>query len=492
MALRNSSIRNYFKPSQHPPEAPIGADLEKRYLPSVDSILTETADDAPGEEKLSGLKPLDEFPGETDLEDSGPLDEPAIHGPPAIQSSRDRVINGSDEEDSNSDSSVEDIYVALQHQSRPKFSDSAANGFKPLEKSRARNKRTRILVQPSPSKPKYKFDMKTLIEQAERHKATEASALSMNELLDAADNDSQDNGQEVAGDSILQSVFAEKEKDGVDPGKFLLAVKRTEATRSEKVWYFFDSVRDNSSKSRPLPACTEIDGWKAMLADPQSRDQVLLSGFARDMVALEGSLDNALFRWMLDEICFEHRSNLRAAYCAVLAVTEEQIGLFMSREVIKGIFGNLGAKKAASDMNEELKLISKDQSPYEGHDWTTLADLIAFIGRISKYLSIETTSYVMCMVTRLCIDSVVIEDINLLAAVQQTMVQVCSRIESTHWETIVSNQHYGHYLRLTSLSAKRPVPRLFAPPSCLLFSYRCCAAYRKPQQGFMNFADGLR
>jgi hypothetical protein len=438
MALRNSSIRNYFKPSLHLPEAPIGADREKRGPQRIDSILAETSDEDDVQKNLLESVPVKEASREIDSEYSDPLEAIPVPESAIVQSLRDRVINGSDEEGSNSDSSVEDIYVALQQRNQPKDSGSATNGIKSPEKSRARNKRTRILFQPSPSKPKYKFDMKTLIEQAEKHKTTEASALSMNAILDAVNNDSQDNNEEAARDSILQSVIAEKEKDGVDPGRFLLAVKRTEATRSEKGWYFFDSVRSNSSPPRRLPKCTEADGWKAMLADSQSREQVLLSGFARDMVVLEGILDNDLSRWMLGEICFERRNDLREAYCKVLEATEEQMGLFMSLEVIKSLFENLGAKKAAFDINEELKLTSTDQSPYEDDDWTTLSAVIAFIGRISTHLKIETSSFAMCVLARLCIDSVIIQDISLLAAVQKTMEQLCGKIEDSNWEIFVS------------------------------------------------------
>jgi len=432
MALRNSSIRNYFKPSLQPREAPVGTDHEETDSAHVNSIVAETVEVNPAESE-----PVEEVPDEAerkelDLLEAFPAPVLATTQPP-----RDLVINASDE-DNGSDSSVEDIYVALQHQSRPKYSNQAANGFKAPENSRVRNKRKRVFVQQSPSKPKYKFDMKTLIEQAEKHKATEASALSMKALLeDAADNDSQDNSPEAARDSILQSVLAEKEKDGANPGKFLLAVKRTEAIQTEKVWYFFDSVRDNRRAARPLPASTVTNGWKAMLANPQSRERFLLSGFARDMVALGDTLGDDLLRWMLDEICFEHRDDLREAYCKILAATDEQVGQIISHEVITSIFKNMGAKKAAVDINEEVKLVSKDQSPYKGHDWTTLRAVISFIGRISKHLSGKTPSYIMCVLTRLCIDSVVVEDIGLLAAVQKTMEQICSNVEDAHWETIV-------------------------------------------------------
>jgi hypothetical protein len=404
----------------------------------VDSPVAGTVDEDHVEVNPVKSEPVEEVRDEPNLEESDSLEAIPAPGLAATRSSRDRVISASDDEDTGSDSSVEDIYVALQHQSRPSYSNPAANGFKSLEHSRARNKRKRVFIQPSPSKPKYKFDMKMLIEQAEKHKATEASALSMKALLeDAAENESQGSGSEAARDSILQSVLAEKEKDGTEPGKFLLAVKRTEAICTEKVWYFFDPVRDNTHTAGPLPARTVTNGWKAMLADPQSREQFLLSGFAQDMVTLGDTLDDDLFRWMLDEICFEHRDDLREAYCKVLAATDEQVGQFMSPEVITSIFQKLGAKKAAFDIDEEVKLISKDESPYEGYDWKTLRAVIAFIGRISKYLSAEASSYMMCVLTRLCIDRVVVEDISLLAAVQKTMEQVCSNIKDAHWEIIV-------------------------------------------------------
>jgi hypothetical protein len=482
MAPKYNSIRNYFKPSQYPQEVPVGEQFEKGSSQHTDSILGEISDGDVEDGSLLQSMSVERTSGE------------AVPESATVQPSRDRVINGSDEEDSNSDSSVEDIYVALHQQSRHKYSNSTNNGSKPPETSRSRNKRSRILVQLSPAKPKYKFDMKTLMEQAERHKATEASALSMNSILDATENGSQGEDEVATRDSILKSVIAEREKDGEDPGKFLLAVKRTEAMQFEKGWYFFDSVRVGFPTTRRLPAFTETESWKAMLANPQSRNQVLLSGFARDMVALEGRLDKDIFQWMLGEICFEHRNDLREAYCKVVEATEDHMGLLMSHEVIKSLFENLGGKKAAFDINEEVKLIRKDQSPYEGHDWRTLSAVIAFIGRNSTHLTMETVSYTMCVLARLCIDSVVIQNMNLLAAVQKTMEQLCGRIEGSNWEKIVRTQSYGlfMYTRLTFPSAKKHVPRRFAPSSYLRCSCRSYTVYHRPLGVFMNFVDGSR
>lgn len=447
MAHRNSSIRNYFKPSLYPSQAPINADYKKRGPRPIDPIFTETSHGDAKEGSLLRTLPVEEASREVDSEDSDHLEAIPVAESPIVQYSRDCVINCSDEEDSDSESSVEDIYVALQQQGQPRYSHSAKDGSKSPEKCRSRSKRTRMLVQPSPAKPKYKFDMKTLVEQAERHKATEASALSMNSALDAVNDKSQDKGEEIARDSILQSVIAEKEKDGVDAGKFLLAVRRTKATHSEKGWYFFHSVRDHSSTPRRFPAYTEATGWKALLASSQSKPQVLLSGFARDMVALEGTLDHDLFGWMLGEICFENRNDLREAYCKILEGMPDQIGLFMSHEVMKRLFENLGAKKAAYDINEEIKLISKDRSHYEGQNWTTVSAVVSFVGRNSAHLTIEASSYTLCVLARLCIDSIVIQDIGLLAAVQKTLEQLCERIEGSNWGKIVSTSTRGHFVQ---------------------------------------------
>lgn len=345
------------------------------------------------------------------------------------------IVEESDD-DYESESSFADINDLLQRQSAAKHSNPVANGSESSRNTRVRNKGKGTSFNTPPSKPKYKFTMEALIKQAEIHKAAEESALSMKALLeDTAKQNPQDSSPDAARDKMLESVVAGRE--GTDVDKILRAVKRTEAIRSEKRWYSFDIVKNDIRADRQFPRNANMEGWKGKLADPRAREQIILSGFARDMVGLGDTLPNEALSWMLGEICLEHRDDLREAYSKILAASTQQLRDLISAATIMNLFKRLGSTEAAVKIDEKVKPLSTDHSPYEGHDWTPLRAVITFVGQISEYLSLETCLYILSLLLRLCVDGVFVENIGLLTALQRTMEQVSRNVGATHWEIFV-------------------------------------------------------
>lgn len=359
--------------------------------------------------------------------------------PPAKMPVGRLVIKGSDDEDSDSDSSLEELNVRLQFQSATRHSNVVANDSESSRNPRVHKKGIGASVNTSPLKPRYKFNMETLIKQAEIHQATEASALSMKTALEcAAEQNLQYINREAARDSVLKSVVAEQE--GTDINKVLQAVKRTEAIRSEDRWYFFDIDKYDIHVARQLPMIGLINGWKRGLVEPRSREQFVLSNFARDMVGLGDTLPDEFLNWMLYEICFEYRDDLRGAYCNILIASTQQLRKLVSQATLKRLFKVLGGTEAAVEITEKVKPVSMDHSLYESHDWKFLRAIITFVGHASEHFSLESYSYTMCLLVRLCIDRLFVEDNDLLAAIQKTMEQVSGTVGAKQWEKIVREE----------------------------------------------------
>jgi hypothetical protein len=357
----------------------------------------------------------------------------------------DRIIEPSDDEH-DSDSSLEELSTRLQYKNTAKHASPRANGSESSRNTRVRNRGKVTTIHSPPPKPKYKFTMEALIKQAESHKAAEESARSTKALLEnTMEQKSQYNSPEAARDRMLKSVVDGKE--GTDVDKILQAVKRTEAIRSEKKWYFFDIVQQDTHADRQLPMNAKTEGWKTRLADPRSREQTVLSGFARDMVGLGDTLSDETLLWMLKEICLEHQDDMREAYCKILAASSQQLRNLLCPTIIISLFKALGGTDAAVKTDEKVKPMSADYSPYENHDWTALRAVITFVGQISEHLSLKSCEYTFCLLLRLCIDGVFVEDLSLLAALQKTMEQVSENIGVVDWEQTVREKNSEHTLQ---------------------------------------------
>jgi len=152
------------------------------------------------------------------------------------------------------------------------------------------------------------------------------------------------------------------------------------------------------------------------------------------MVVLEDTLPDELFMWMLDEICIEPREDLRDAYSRILLASTEQAQRLIRPEKIMRIFRRLGAKEAAIDVHKKIKAVPADSSKPHNRDWVLLRDIIAFIGGVSEHLEVVTSSYALCILGKMCVDDIVLENVCLLAAIRKAIEQICKSTENTYWE----------------------------------------------------------
>jgi hypothetical protein len=401
------------------------------------------------------------------------------------------IIKSSEDEESNSDTSLEDLADLLQFKSSKCASYQGNNGPKPSKATRSKDGRKYPAYPASPvaAKPKYQFDLKKLVGQAEIANATEESAIRVKAMLDGnppmASTPPGCNRPDTHSET-LGSFAAEEE--GAKMEKVLQAVKRTEATHAEKRWYFFDSCEEKKFAVSLFSASKTVGGWQGNIVDPQLREQLILSGFARDMITLKDALPDEFFLWILGEICIERRTDLREAYCNTLAASEEQIPRLIHPETIAHIFRKLGAKETSVDLNQKILLVPEDVSACKGHDYQILRTVIVFIGNISRHLSEVTRSYTISILARLCADGVVLENIGLLAAIRRAIEQVSQSITGMFWIDSVRGKCLCCVLifRLTSSSLERYVTRYFLASRKLRCVSRYFATYHEQLHDSMN------
>jgi hypothetical protein len=412
---------------------------------AVDATASQPAKPAHDQE---GYTPnlLSPSPNSDPSEGPPSLSQQLVHLPAVSSSvSSGRIIRSSDDEDSDSDSSLVDLTTLLQsHRSNipPKPSTNRDTPSTPnASRFASRNldyKTSPIVV------PKYKFDLKYLANLARTDDAAEASSKRVKALSALEDESNtllptgaKSNEPKPSHLDLLGSVVMDREEGEVQ--RVTRAIKRTEATLSEHRWYFFDTEAKPSKPERsPFPTEFVTDDWKKDLSDPQVRYQTFISGFAEDMVSFGKTLPDEIFLWILDELCRESSAPLRSSYSNILRESSEQVHRLIVPDVVRNLFKGLGGSPAAISVSQKIQSISGLRDAYGRRQWGELRSVIGFFGDIASSLRQEVGVYIISLLLRMCVDGVVFENVDLFDGVRETISRLCRYIPEESWEACVS------------------------------------------------------
>lgn len=398
---------------------------------SVNSTTARSTTAASQQSHTSSLSPPPTSP-------TDPYEIPVSPPKPAVSSSAPgRVVKSSDDEDEDSDSSLEDLATLLQsNHSKP-----SPNGFTPSTPSASRTKNVAFHTSPMPILNKHKFDLKSLASHAEIDRKTEASSKrvkAMQEATEKKENVASGGGtasEKLKHSSLLQAVVAEKED--ADVHKVARAVMRTEATLSEQRWYFFDTKSNPSKPQRnPFPTKSISSEWKSDLKDAQMRNQTFVSGFAEDSISFGKALPDEIFLWILDETCVESSEVLRTSYCNVVKQSSEQVHRLVVPTIIRNMFESVGATSASIATTDKIRPVQAVSEPYAKRDWSKLRSLVGLLGQIAK--SLQAKTYAVTLLLRMCVDRLVMENVDIFDLVQEAIHRLCRYIPAESWESNVS------------------------------------------------------
>ncbi|KAK0615782.1 hypothetical protein B0T17DRAFT_510357 [Bombardia bombarda] len=364
--------------------------------------------------------------------------------------SRDAVILGSDDENGDDDdliSSDDDL---------PSLFDKPAVVAVPVPPARKGTHQC------------HKFDIKALMKDAEADSALEASeqrtalesatttAVPAYGGLAAAATERR-NGTTSLHNTMLD-VFSDPEGSHDEPNreKLLRAVRRTEATVHQKVWYFFDqeepdhrgSTGSGSIEDRhPFPQTAAKGPWK-FLAPAKSRAELFEDGVPYHIQAKLQSLPDEIFLWILNEVPTEKSRTLREEYLRVLSVSLEQAGRLMDKDLIVQLFRDMGAAERALDSLPSMAGRPKKGGPYNAErDWTTLRSLLRIMSETSAGLEFQSLIQSMALLLRLGMDNLVREDLGIARDYQDALSKLAQPIPSGSWDSFcgdVCMSLYGH------------------------------------------------
>lgn len=452
----NKSIRDFFKPPQAV-EAVKAPDLEVASVKSLAFKIPQNL--GPSSSSLSNSQPrllADRQQSRGHQEYTSSLSSPPSNlfsSSPPIAHLKETVaptpsrplpdeIKASDDEEDDSDSSLEALKTVLAMKSPAvKMKDDAPRS---PSRSNKHSSAGNFHRSPSPVQPKHTFDMSKLVSYAEEDEATEANSKRLKGMFGNRSKKESaittNNGvlspRKFTHGKLLDSVVAEKED--VDSHKVKRAIRRTEATVTEERWYFFDTQSSRMSEQRTFPIKAVTQGWKLELGEASMRQQTFISGFAEDMVAFGKQLPDEIFLWVLDEMCYETNDPLRFSYLNVLTESTEQAHRLITPAVIQRVFRLLGGTMSATNISESIRPVKLLGDPYEKRDWSNLSSVFKLLGQIAKCLQQEARTQAICILLRLCVDRVVLENLDLVDRVQEALRRLCKYTSDEDWESFVS------------------------------------------------------
>lgn len=364
--------------------------------------------------------------------------------------SRDAVIAASDDDGdggSSSDDSLEDLATILgTRRPDPPSQPVRSVANKPTGTPRAKRTALELPSSPLTLNPKiHKFDISALAKAARLDDAISASSA----RAKAANEDMARQSSGVSRKPLAYGSSSEDDEDdralvevvtdnaGDDAHKVLRAVKRAEQGGKHARYCFFDS-------DYTVPPCakspTKIRGpWKILTqGNVAEREQNVVSGLPQILISKVGQLPDALFDWMLDEICVQESSLLRLEYCSLAAQCASQVETHITPERLDQMLFRLGASPELTIKDSALPMLRISEEPYLERDWACLSSFLSLTAAIASSLSVTTIVYTTQVLLRMSMDPVVLQTPGILLDYQGAIASLLRAIPFASWDGFVS------------------------------------------------------
>jgi hypothetical protein len=277
------------------------------------------------------------------------------------------------------------------------------------------------------AKNKYKLNISDLAASAHKNDEAEEGVKRIQTLLEERRKEADVSVAESTDTkSLLEGMIIDGEEQNAE--RVLAAVQRGEEAEGLQ-WHFFDGRARQKTFGTPreFPKSLVRKSWHMQLVHREDRMQMVRTGFARDMVAMQGGVHKELFMWMLEEIFAQDKdAQLRDGYCQILLAAPQQTALFLDGETILGLFEKIGATKSATDRAHGIRPSTKREYEEDEIPFEVLKTLVRFLGDAAPHMLPTTSISSLHVLLRLCADRIVWDRVDVLAIVQRAMIQLVS------------------------------------------------------------------
>ncbi|KAI1464589.1 uncharacterized protein F4812DRAFT_160497 [Daldinia caldariorum] len=359
---------------------------------------------------------------------------------------RDRTdeIKGSDDEDGDSDDSLESISAFIQRKNGPSPYQRDSNLTSTPRAKRIASNSSSLLKSPLTLQPKHKFDLKSLINHARQSDRADESARRADELINQSEDDD-DNDQiltDVQNDpTLLQKTAKELLKDDEEDtkgDKLMRAMNRTKIDASRRLCYFFSLEPPLFKPPRsPFPEKGAKGCWRC-LANSRTRDQAVILGLPHAIASKGKALPDELFLWILDEVCAERNVQLRIQYCNLVTLCPDSIARLVTEKRLYSMLERMDGPKSPQSQNiTKLESFPRVEDPYPGRDWSGLVTFLELLKRMAPNLKSQNAIGAIKLLVRMGLDPLVSTTVRSEhSAAMEALVTRLSKWDASQWDEV--------------------------------------------------------
>ncbi|KAI5925791.1 hypothetical protein F4810DRAFT_658306, partial [Camillea tinctor] len=318
-------------------------------------------------------------------------------------------IKGSDDEDGDSDDSLESISAFIGGKTGPAPPQRGSNAV-----VTPRAKRVALAVRKSPLTLKPQFDLKSLINHTRQDERTDESAKRADNLIREEDDDENnrnvsdsddDDQRQLQEDAARRLLLGNEEEAKGD--KIVRAMKRTTVDGTRRWCYFFNLEQPLFKPPRSQFPQRKLKGFGGKpVSDPAQRDQAFIHGFPYMLVTKGRQLPDELFQWILDEVCVEKNAQLRVAYSDLVKLCSEQTHRLVNDMQLYSMLERIGGPRYARE-HTKFESSPELEDPYRDRDWTGLVTFLELLERIAPDLRPANAISAIQLLIRMSLDPVV-------------------------------------------------------------------------------------
>jgi hypothetical protein len=350
------------------------------------------------------------------------------------------AVRGSDDDDSDSLSSLDDILGR-------KKSETATSSSSPIEldadEYEAERIRTIFRFTSGRSQPLVGRDKLRELYSKEKDHKVDIGSLMVDHIDDQEvegnvakamqgyeASKQEEECSRVQGDinqNLLAAVMAGAPAESDDISRLMSAVERTEALNIDRSWSFFGPGSPQPPAVKPIQIVPDVhwsNGWRESLQDDECRSRTFLSGYIGEAWSY-GQLPNEFIQWTFESIVQEPKDELRRSYVqAFRHVKSEWVRSQVDPATIERIFLSIGASHksvSCEDLIEPAAYISRS---HEAPDYRHLLSVVEMFMVMSPYLETSAHQKLLAIIARLSLDAHVMADARVSVAVEDGLAEL--------------------------------------------------------------------
>jgi hypothetical protein len=353
------------------------------------------------------------------------------------------AVRGSDDEDSDSLCSLDDILGRNQgdattgSSSPPEFDDSDLEAQRSKSLSIFTHGRSNALVgrdklrELTSKAPALNFDISLLVDDHLDDEEIEANVAKAKQGYKVSDAQEKLKGQRLFDKKLLASVTGQNEGSG-DTQRLFNAVERIDALAPDHTWSMFSSrpltVAISSTQLFPDDAA-KTDLWLACLDESNSRNRAFLSGYLAEKAAA-GTIPDDMVTWTFNSIGRESRDDLRQCFVRVVeAGSQKWTRRSLTPSLIEQAFCQLGADPGMVKCNSNIEPEPRTSADDNATPNTQLLSVIETLVGVAADMTTEALAVFIRLLMRLAIDTHMMSNSHICVTVEDAITSILGHNE---------------------------------------------------------------